>query len=193
MVDPRGGSPDAVVGADGVMRVVWDNDGKGIYLSYSEANKFVVGSAWKTLAGPIAETPGSSDGDPSVFIDGFGRYWLSYSSGNDATSSIRYAVSENGLDWTAPKILMKRSGAKSVSPEVAGSDDGIIVFFSSDNGFDSGIGTRNIWMSRTGGWNERNIPLEFSVPGGAKIGVDVSNIFSDRSGESVYSMTTKVR
>lgn len=193
-IDARGGSPDAAVGPDGIMRVVWDNDGRGIYLSYSEEDRFVTGSVWKTLAGPVAETPGIFDRDPSLLIDGLGKYWLSYASGDGVTDAVRYAVSEDGFDWSSPKILMKRSGARSVSPEVveAGAG-GVIVFFSSDNGFDAAVGSRNIWLARTGSWNERNVPAVISIPGGAKIGADVSNVFSDRSGESVYSMTTKVR
>jgi|GEM_PF-6019248 len=193
-IDARGGSPDAAVGSDGIMRVVWDNDGKGIYLSYSEKDKFVTGSVWKTLAGPVAETPGYVDRDPSLLADGLGKYWLSYSSGDGVTDAVRYAVSEDGFGWSAPKILMKRSGMRSTSPEmIEAENNGVIVFFSSDNGFDAGVGSRNIWLARTGNWNERNTPFVISIPGGAKIGADVSNVFSDRSGESVYSMTTKVR
>jgi len=199
-IDPRGGVPKAIHSSDGKIKVVWTNAGNGIYMSYCGDNNFGTASNWTTTAGPIAETSPYFDYDPYLYQDSYGKYWLVWAPWNNASKTqwLEYTVSSDGNTWSTPKILMRRSGLWNFWPIISEDDShNIIVFYTSENNYNSSRVNGNIWMAKTGNWWNYNVPLIITVPANpsknAWIGTDISNVFKDNTGASTYQTTTEVK
>jgi len=189
------GVPKAVWGSDGNIRVVWTNvvsgNGVGIYMSTSNG-----WTNWTMTAGPIAEASGYFDYDPYLYQDTYGRYWLFWAPWDSAakTQWIEYEQSADGLTWTQPKILMKRTGVWEMWPVVSQDDAGnMMVFYTSENNYNSGRVNGNIWLAKSGNWWNGNVDMLITIPASKWVGVDISNVFNDHTGASSYRTVTTVK
>lgn len=198
-VDLRGGVPKAIHSSDGKIRVVWTNGGNGIYMSTCGDNNFGTATNWTTTAGPIAEASGYFDYDPYLFQDSYNNYWLVWAPWDQAqTQWLDYEMSSDGQNWSTPKILMKRSGLWNFWPMITENDNhNIMVFYTSENNYNTTRANGNIWLAETGNWWNPNVPLTITVPsnitGTAWIGADISNVFKDNTGAATYETVTEVK
>ena len=196
IVDYTGAAlPKAMQDSSGKVRVVWTIPSQGIYMS-------IMGSDWDewTHIGPIAQSELGTLWDPYLYQDSDGKYWLAYAvwdEGGSGSTWIEYRTSNDCINWSQPKILVKfNDGRRSFWPVIAENENhDRMIIYGSDNNWHSNTSKRDgqIWIAKTGTYWATNRSMKITVPANSWIGVIVSNVFKDNTGASTYRTVTTVK
>ena len=130
------GMPKAMQDAGGTLHCVYANRTGGTYHHSTSSNIYT----WNAQSPPV-DAPGTIGCDPVIYQGASGVYWLFYAPWNQGTDSqwIEAVTSPDGNTWSSRIPVTEWDYGtywRDMFPEVFQGSDGLIVFYTSEQGID---------------------------------------------------------